>query len=353
MKWHVKVVLLSLSGLFLSMQTKEIIHHVNETLILRKVPSYLKDAVQEHITFYARENVNSDKLIPRKGILIRRSAAPATVLICHGFTLDKFDVNFLHLIFTDYNTMTFDFRAHGELAEGQYCTFGRDESYDVLAAVDFIKSHPDLKEKPVFVYAFSMGAVASIIAQAQERGLFKGMILDCPFDSSDKLLDRGIDQLKISLFGYRVPFPGGSLLKSYAYNPYMQYVIKLILKAFTSMDSTQVNTAICPVYPDEAMRHITVPCFIIGCINDDKAPEEAVRSVYNNAAGFKRLWITEGRRHFDPIFYKTHEYIYRVNQFFKRCLQGTLNTHKPHKIIRHISQEKKEETSNENKTNQA
>ena len=146
-----------------------------------KSSKYLPGTIEEKVIFYSRENVTSDKKIARKGILFKRPNAKATVLICHGFMCDKFDISFLHLMFQDYNSMTFDFRAHGEDIENQACTFGRDEAYDVIAAANFIKNHQELKNKPLYVYAFSMGAAASIIAQAQDKKLFNAMILDCPF----------------------------------------------------------------------------------------------------------------------------------------------------------------------------
>ncbi len=297
-----------------------------------KTLKYLFNAHEEKVSFYSRESAYSDKKLLRKGILLRRPGAKATVLICHGFMCDKFDVSFLHLMFKEYNSMTFDFRGHGEETEGQYCTLGRDESYDVIAAAEFIRKHPDLKDKPLIVYGFSMGAVASILAQAQERTLFDAMILDCPFDSTDKLLERGLDQLKINLFGYEMALPGSSLLKSYAYSPFVQSLLKAILKTFTKMDSTQITTCISPVYAEEASKYISIPCQVIGCAQDDKAPEEAVLSVYNGLTGFKRLWITDGRRHYDSIFYRMHEYFYRVKQFIKKYLDGSLARRKQHKI---------------------
>jgi pimeloyl-ACP methyl ester carboxylesterase len=301
-----------------------------------KALKYLADAHEERITFSARENAYSDKKIVRKGVLIKRPGAKATVLICHGFMCDKFDVSFLHLMFNEYNSMTFDFRGHGEDTEGQYCTLGRDEVYDVLGAAEFIKKHPALKDKPLIVYGFSMGAVASIIAQAQERKLFDAMILDCPFDSTDKLLERGLNQLKLNVFGYEMAFPGSAILKNYAYSPFVQSLLKAILKTFTKMDSTQINTCICPVYPEDAIKYVSVPCFFIGCIKDDKVPEEAVLAVYNGATGFKRLWLTDGRRHYDTIFYRMNEYFYRVKQFIKKCLDGSIAHKKQQKIKKEV-----------------
>ena len=299
---------------------------------LRK-QNYVLDGVQEHVSFPSDESVSSNKKIYRKGILIKRPKAKATVLICHGYMCDKYDVNFLHVMFKDYNSMTFDFRAHGENRDGQCCTFGRDESYDVVGAVRFIKNDPDLKNLPLIVYGFSMGAVAAILAQAREKNLFDAMILDCPFDSTDKLIERGISQLKINFFGYELPFPGTSILKMYAYNPYVQSLIKNILRTFTKIDTIDINTCISPVYPEEASTYIGVPCFFIGCIKDDKAPEHAVMAVYKGVKGFKRCWIDcEGERHYDTIFKQMHRYFYKVERFNKMVLDGSYKKKKKEKV---------------------
>lgn len=294
---------------------------------------YIQDGVEHRISFYSKESVSSDKKIKRNGILIKRPGAKATVLICHGFMCDKYDVNFLHLLFKDYNTMTFDFRAHGEDKEDQYCTFGRNEAYDVLGAIKFLKTDPDIKKYPIIIYGFSMGAVSTVIAGEIDNRLCDAMILDCPFDSSDKLLDRGLKKIKMNFFGYEMGVPGGNALKNYAYSPYIQTLLKTILKTFAHLDATQVNTLICPVYAEDAIKYITLPVFIIACPNDDKAPEEAVRSVYEGATGFKRLWICGGRRHYDPIFYRMHEYIYRVNKFIKQIIDRSWKNKKQEKII--------------------
>ncbi len=300
-----------------------------------KALKHFNDATEESIIFYARESLDSDRKIARKGILLKRPQAKATVLICHGFMCDKYDISLLQMIFRDYNTLTFDFRAHGEDIDGQCCTFGRDESYDVVAAASAMRKHPELKHLPLIVYGFSMGAVAAIIAQARESNLFDAMILDCPFDSSDKLIDRAIDQLKINLFGYQIKMPGASLMKNYAYNTFVQSCLKAMFRAFTKIEMTEINTMMSPVYPEEAIKYVTVPCFFIACVNDDKAPVEAVLSVYEGAKGFKRCWIDpEGRRHFDTIFRQMHRYCYKVHRFIEKVLDESYRKKVREKIRR-------------------
>jgi pimeloyl-ACP methyl ester carboxylesterase len=282
---------------------------------------YFNGASEERVTFYSRENISSDKKLSRKGVLLKRPGAKATVLICHGFSCDKYDVSFLHMLFSEYNSMTFDFRAHGEDIEGQECTLGRNESYDVIAASEFLRNHPECKDKPLIVYGFSMGAASAILAQALDASVCDAMILDCPFDSSDKLIDRGLAQIKMDVFGYQVGMPGSAWLKRNAYSPYVQSILAKIFKALTKFDTDKIKINFQPIYPEEAIKYIDVPCFFIACVNDQKAPEEAVLSVYNGAKGYKRCWIDpDGRRHYDTIFRQMHKYFYRVDKFVKSIL---------------------------------
>lgn len=289
---------------------------------------------KESITFSVLESATSKNKIMRKGILVTRKDAAANVLICHGYMCNKRDIDFLrYLLFPKYNVLTFDFRAHGELTQGQCCSFGYNEKYDVKGAVDFIKAHPELKDKPLLVYGFSMGAVSAIEAQAHEGNLFDGMILDCPFDTTDNLINHAIEQMKLSIFGFEFGMPGRSLLRRYAYHPYVQSMIKFALKTIAKIDVTQVNTCMHKVTPVESIKRVTVPCFIIGCKNDEKVPEEAVRSIYANAAGTKWLWITDGFCHFGSLFFNPEGYAEMVQRFAHKVITKSFKESKRQKII--------------------
>lgn len=279
---------------------------------------------EEQVNFTAKYGVDSNQRIVRKGILMRRPQAKAVVLICHGYMCNKDDVRFLRTMFQDYTTLTFDFRAHGESIQGQHCTLGSREKYDVMGAVDFIKSQPDLKDKPLIVYGFSMGAVASILAQAEMGNLFDAAIWDCPFDSTDNILSRSIDRLKITIGGYEFNLPGRSFLKKYAYNTYVQEILKAALKTIAKMDASVINTCVEPVDTVNAAKKICIPTLLVTCKNDTKAPVEAVTAVYNGMCGQKRLWLTDGRFHYDSYFYNPERYTHRVKKFIERFLDGSL-----------------------------
>jgi len=289
----------------------------------------------EKVTIYSQVSEGSTQRIARKGILVHFKNAKATILVAHGYMTNKFDVGFLRNLFPygQFNFLTFDFRAHGEDVKGQSCTLGRDEALDVIAAAKFLKAHPALKDKPLFAYAFSMGAVATIEAQAKDSSLFSAMILDCPFDSSENLIKRSINNMKFSLFGYEFSIPGKSLLQKHAFHPYVQSLVKLFLKSVANMDPRKIETNVFPVYPAASIAKVTVPCFFIHCKQDEKVPVSAIKEVYKGAAGPKMLWLTNGRNHYDSLFYNPDKYVHHVRQFFDQVLAGQWKNKQEQKVI--------------------
>ncbi len=289
---------------------------------------YIK-GTEEVVTFFARESASSDRLIARRALLIRRPNAQAMVFVFHGFMCNKYDVRFLaNALFgktingKPFNVMIIDFRAHGDAVENQCCSMGYNEMYDVIGAVDYIRADSMLKSLPRIAYGFSMGAVSSILAQSHDPTLFDLAIWDCPFESTERLLGRMLDRLKVSAFGYEFPLPGRSLLQKYAYSNSVQSMLKFALKTVAHMDACQVETCIRPVNTVEAMSKIKIPVLMIGCRKDEKAPLSAVKEVYNAACGFKRLWVTNGRNHFDSYFFNPEKYIYKVRSFVYKIMNN-------------------------------
>ena len=301
---------------------------VKKQLINTKVQDIVFDVAQSH---------SSDTTFQRKGVLIRRQNAVGTVLLCHGYLGCKRDAIALKHLFPTYNVMAFDFRAHGELTDGQKSTIGRDEALDVIGAVDFIKSDEQMSQKPVVVYGYSMGAVASIEAQAQDATLFDAMILDCPFDSTDNSMRRGMDAMKISVFGKKIDVPGKEYYLQHMYdeNGIAQMVTNYLFKQITNLDSGKVATKFVKVSPVESVKKITTPCLFIHCDNDKKVPTQAVQDIYNNKPGFKELWITLGKGHFGSYNNHPELYWYKVNKFLSKVLSGDLDQVEQEKVYDH------------------
>jgi len=301
-------------------------------LDLRK-KKYLQGGELEEVFFYSQYESNSTQHLKRKGMLLKRPNAKATILVCHGYMCDKVDSGIFRMMFPHFNVMTFDFRAHGELVdENQYCTFGKDEAYDVIAAVERIKSDTDINHLPIIAYGFSMGAVASILAQSHTKNLFDAMVLDCPYDTSENVIRNAIKKMKFSVLGYEFNLPGQSILEGYAFNPYVQSLLKTLLKTVASLDAMSINTQISAVSPVESVRKVSVPCFFIHCKNDEKIPADAGKALYESAQGYKRLWLTEGDGHFRSFFHNPEKYVYKVNKFINTVLSGNFKHKQREKI---------------------
>lgn len=294
------------------------------------------NGVVERISLKVPKKLGSFESIKRNGVLVRQKNATATIVICHGFMTTKEDVQFLRQLFTPgkYNFMTFDFRAHGEHAHGQRCTMGRDEASEVITAVKFLKDHPATKDKPIILYAFSMGAVASIQAQSKEPTLFSAMILDCPFDSSESIIKRGLENARFQFFGYRFNIPAQDILRKYAFHPYVQSTMKAFLKSLAYVDIRNIDIRLYPINSAQIIHNIKVPCFFITCKNDEKVPAESVKLLYEKAgSSYKKLWLTNGRSHYDSFFYNPEEYIKRVRDFVDKAAQGQFDHETKQEIV--------------------
>lgn len=317
-----KIFLFALLMQFLVVLCKE--NHYGRVMQARK--DAVEGSIVESVEIYPQKAINSKSRIMRKGLLVRHPNAIATIVICHGFMCDRFDSGFLRVVFPreKYNFLTFDFRAHGANIQGQRCTLGRDEALDVTAAVKFLKENPNIDNRlPIIGFGFSMGAVASIEAQASQP-LFDAMILDCPFDSCENLIKRSLNNVKFNFLGYQFSLPGQQLLQKYAFHPYVQSLIKVIVKAIAQLDPQDVNVFMCPVDTVKSIKKITVPCFFICCKHDALVTIEAIKSVYRSSSGAKRLWLTNGRRHFDSYFYSPELYGKKVEEFIDHVLNNTI-----------------------------
>lgn len=305
--------------------------------ILQAHQKYLHGTRVEYVTFKSSYNCGeNESTMERRGILYINPRARATIIMCHGFMCNKWDIALIrHALFQHYNVLVFDFRAHGEnVDEQQCCTFGKDEALDVIGAVRYAKSRPEVNKVPFICYGFSMGAVASILAQEMDPTLFDAMILDCPYDDSQNVLKHSIQKLYITIFGYAFDIPGRGLLERFAFSPYVQGFLKALLKTVAQMDATATNTYIYPASPVRAIANVRVPCFFIHCKNDEKVPVSAAKKIYENAgAVYKRLWVTNGRRHFDSIFYNPDKYSYKVQKFIEDYLRKRYTSKAPKKIV--------------------
>ncbi|MDU0371265.1 alpha/beta hydrolase [Hymenobacter endophyticus] len=103
-----------------------------------------------------------------------------TVALFHGYTSSKSKLlteatYFRHL---GYNVLLTDFAGNGG-SDGNVCTVGHHEAADVATVVRWLQR----RGGPVFVYANSMGAVATLRAEAELGVRPTANVLECPYGS--------------------------------------------------------------------------------------------------------------------------------------------------------------------------
>lgn len=133
----------------------------------------------EEVSFTSRSDG-----INLEGWLIRAEENNKTVIFAHGYSKNRLndDVPILaiarQLVQSGCNVLMFDFRNAG-LSGGNMTSVGQYEVRDLLGAVDYIVSKPDLNQE-IVLYGFSMGAATSLLAGAREPAV-AAVIADSPF----------------------------------------------------------------------------------------------------------------------------------------------------------------------------
>jgi pimeloyl-ACP methyl ester carboxylesterase len=285
----------------------------------------LKAYELQKVLLQVPKHAESNEMLTRDAELLTRENAKGTVILYHGFKGHKDSIRVMRTLFPDYNTLIFDFRAHGNKTEGQCCSFGLHERLDVKASVDFVKNHPQLKDLPVIAYAISMGAVSALEAQAQYGDLFDGMILDSPFDSVEAVVSRGLDNITFKLAGYDLATPLRSFFKKYSFDNRVDKALRFALNQFAGYNASTTPTCLKPVSPHQSIEKVTIPTLLISCAHDTQVPLSAVQQIHNNSSGSTQLWVADGRGHVDAFFYNPEQYLDRVNTFLKGVHHGSFD----------------------------
>lgn len=296
------------------------------SLIVSLLP--LKAYELQKILLQVPKHVDSNEMLVREAELLLRDEAQGTIILYHGFKGNKDSIRVMRTLFPNYNTLIFDFRAHGNHTDGQCCSFGAHERLDVKATVDFIKHHAQIKDKPIIAYGISMGAVSAIEAQAEYGNLFDAMIVDSPFDSVEAVISRGLDHMTFKVVGYDLAAPLRTFFRKYSFDNRVDRALRFALNKFAGMNSVTTPTCLLPVSPYKSIEKVNVPTLLIGCEQDTKVPLSAVEKIHKRSPGSTQLWVAQGRGHLDAFFYSPEQYIDRVGVFLESLLSGDFKSNK-------------------------
>lgn len=219
-----------------------------------------------------------------------------TVVICHGAGANK--GNFLSFVLLfhrmGYNSLIFDFRAHGD-SDGHTTSYGVEERHDVAAAVRWLQQeHPD-RCRHVLGLGSSMGA-AALLGAAVETRAFDGLVLDSCFRSAGELVDHHLGRL-------------GWAGRAWG---------KLLLASMRMQSSWGLGAS-------DAARlagRLEAEAVLVICGERDRVvPREQGEEVFRRIDGPKARWVGGGS-HSNVVVESFEEYQRRVIGFFDRCCGG-------------------------------
>jgi dipeptidyl aminopeptidase/acylaminoacyl peptidase len=219
----------------------------------------------------------------------------ATVILCHGTGGTRADMLPQAALLAEhgYGSLLFDFRAHGE-SEGEMLTYGYGETDDVLAAVDYLLSRPDVDRQRIGILGGSLGAATAIRAAARSAHL-KAVVAESAFTSLE-------DEIACS-------FKAFSGLPAFPFAPFT-----------IAFAQRQTGLHISEVRPIDDIPSIAPrPVFIIQGTDDDLIPTEQGFRLYEAAGEPKELWMVDGMGHGSPLGIFPDEYEKRVIGFFDRA----------------------------------
>jgi dipeptidyl aminopeptidase/acylaminoacyl peptidase len=249
----------------------------------------------EKVVFKSSDGLNLN------GYFYPNPQAREAILICHGFHGAAADLHLPALTLQNqgYNILTFDFRSCGA-SEGRTTSGGFWEVKDVLGALAYLKSRPEIDPDNIGLYGFSMGGAAAIMATALSPEV-RALVTDSAFASLDDLVSSSFKHF----FGVpRFPFATPALW---------------FTERFAKMDLRQVK-------PYQALQEMrlagrSLPVLLIHGEQDHTVPVSQALKLYAAAPEPKQLWLVAGSGHVVAQHTDSTEYETRICDFFNTYLK--------------------------------
>ena len=234
----------------------------------------------ENVSFQASDGINL------KGWLIKGSPSKVIIQTHFGLYCSRagytnkgkgflkgypHDVQFLrqakYLNEAGYSVLMYDLRNHGESdsAMGGFISYGPEEAKDVMAAVDFISTHPDYQDASIGLFSICMGQGASVSAYGREDGLKNYPNIQCMIS---------VQPLDYPHFIEGMPLPG-----------FLKRSADRYIERHTDFDYYH-NTW------RPYVKDVSVPTLVIQNLNDGFLDQEFVEGVYNDLQVEKEMiWL--------------------------------------------------------------
>ncbi len=206
-----------------------------------------------------------------------------------------------------YNVLTFDLRGHGH-SEGDLISFGYNEKFDVIGAIDYLSKRGKEGEK-IALLGFSMGAVAAIEAAGQDPRI-DVIIADSPIRDLKLFISTDLKNLSDNLDRILTDLDAKQYYTILKYLPFKGKAIALICK-FYGIEIDQVSPL------NTVKKSIKQPLLLIHGKYDEYISytnsEEIYKLAKNNCK--TEIWITQNADHVQSLNLYTDEYLEKLEKF--------------------------------------
>jgi len=201
--------------------------------------------------------------------------------------------------FNGWGVLLIDQRGHGEHS-ARYTTFGRAESLDALAAVDWLRNRSGIDAERIGIYGASMGATTAIYAASEDPDI-AGVVADSSYASFREQASYDLNEdLSVA--------QGPGWLR-----PYMLLGFRLLSPLVIGKWANYPE-------PFEVVSRIECPLFLIHGENDQRIPADSFRTLADAAESSGvdlTKWLVPDEGHCS--YMGDNEYRNRLVAFFRGC----------------------------------
>ncbi|MBN1881581.1 MAG: alpha/beta fold hydrolase [Deltaproteobacteria bacterium] len=272
------------SGQIVAFETKTI----EEQIEHKKFSDLAEFGVEpEDVSFYSykKSDEMSGPRIELSGWFIpgKRADAP-TFIVLHGQNDNRIGaLKYAGMLGrAGYAVLIYDQRYHG-LSEGDFCTYGYYESYDVSAAIEYLETRDDCDTSDLGIVGESFGGAVAIMAAAEDKRI--DLLVE---DSAYPGLETVVSDYAKDLYGL----------------PKFPLVYSALFLAGLRADFTPKL-----VEPIRAIENVFVPTLILHCRGDENIRPEYSQAMFDaSGAEVKDLYYFDGCTHTMGYEDHTEEY---------------------------------------------
>lgn len=244
-------------------------------------------------------NAHPLSLVTGDGLTLSAHYTPscngAVIILSHGYKMNSSEMIPIAALFAQhgYGVLLQDQRAHG-MSAGEQISFGRDEWYDLDAAVNFLEHQMGINS--IGLFGNSMGGALSLCYAARDSRV-KAVIAQSPYASIGHSIKKGVKQ-----FTGLPPFP---------FAPLVHYMAQRKLK-INSSEIAPLN-AIAKIHPR--------PVLLMMGGQDHYVEPQGIFALHDAAGDSTELWYEHDLDHVE--FHEKHpaEFEQKIMTFLAQHLQ--------------------------------